>query len=57
MPSKPVVKMGNKQLATPSDIIMDLDKSLPDILMLIQDMKDLLRHKIIRQDMKDLFKI
>ena len=45
MPSKPVVKMGNKQLATPSDIIMDLDKSLPDILMLIQDMKDTMEER------------
>ena len=40
MPSRLVVKMGNQQLATPSEIIMDLDKSLPKLLMLIQDMKD-----------------
>ena len=32
--------MGNQQLATPSDMILDLDSSLPEILMLIQDMKD-----------------
>jgi peptide deformylase len=40
MSSKIVVKMGNTQLATPSDAIVDLDGCLPDILALIQDMKD-----------------
>ena len=40
MSSKMVVKMGNRQLATPSDTIIDLDHSLPEILALIQDMKD-----------------
>lgn len=40
MSHKPVVKMGSRQLATPSDVVIDLDKSLPGILALIQDMKD-----------------
>ena len=40
MPSKFVVKMGNQQLATPSEAVIDLDKSLPEVLAIIQDMKD-----------------
>ncbi len=40
MAIKPVVKMGNRQLATPSEAVVDLDKSLPKILTLINDMKD-----------------
>lgn len=40
MTCKSVVKMGNKQLATPSDPIIDLDKCLPDVLTIIKDMHD-----------------
>ena len=40
MTSKPVVKMGNRQLAMPSEVFVDLDKSMPEILSLVQDMKD-----------------
>ena len=40
MTIKSVVKMGNKQLATPSEAIIDVSGSLPDILTLVQDMKD-----------------
>ena len=32
--------MGNQQLATPSKIILDLDKSHQELLTLVQDMKD-----------------
>ena len=35
-----MVKMGNKQLGTPSEAIIDLDDCLPEILTLVQDMKD-----------------
>ncbi len=35
-----VAKMGNQQLATPSEIIQDLDKAKSLLLTLIQDMKD-----------------
>jgi peptide deformylase len=45
MSSKPIVKMGGRQLATPSEAIIDLDKSLPEILALIQDMKDTMEEK------------
>ena len=40
MTSRSVVKMGNKQLGTPSEAIIDLDDCLPEILTLVQDMKD-----------------
>lgn len=40
MTIKSVVKMGNKQLATPSEAIIDVSGSLSDILTLVQDMKD-----------------
>jgi len=40
MARKAVVKMGNLKLATPSDAILDIDKSYTELLMLIQDMKD-----------------
>jgi peptide deformylase len=40
MSCKPVVKMGNRQLAMPSEVIVDLDKSLPELFALVQDMKD-----------------
>ena len=45
MSIKTVVKMGNKQLATPSERIVDLDKSLPELLTLVQDMKDTMTEK------------
>lgn len=40
MPTKSVVKMGNRQLATPSMPVVDLDKSYPALLSLAEDMKD-----------------
>lgn len=45
MASKSVVKMGNRQLATPSEPILDLEKSRTEILSLIQDMKDTMEEK------------
>ena len=40
MPSKLIIKMGSQQLATPSMPIVDLEKSLPEISALVEDMKD-----------------
>ena len=45
MTSQPIVKMGNKQLSTPSEAIVDVEKSLPDLLRLVQDMKDSMEEK------------
>ena len=45
MPSKTIVKMGNQQLATSSAPIIDLDKSMPEILVLIEDMKETMAEK------------
>jgi peptide deformylase len=45
MAIKPVVKMGNRQLATPSEVVVDLDKSLPEILAVIKDMKDTMKEE------------
>ncbi len=45
MPSKTIVKMGNQQLATSSAPIIDLDKSMSEILVLIEDMKDTMAEK------------
>lgn len=40
MSIQPLLKMGNQHLATPSVRINDLDKSWPELLTLIQNMKD-----------------
>ncbi|CEG58418.1 peptide deformylase [Legionella fallonii] len=43
MPSQPIVKMGNKQLATPSLPIQHIEQATtadPELLTLIQNMKD-----------------
>lgn len=45
MPSKLIIKMGSQQLATPSMPIVDLEKSLPEILALVEDMKETMIEK------------
>ena len=45
MPCKSVVKMGNKQLATPSEQVIDLEKFFTEMVALVQDMKDTMEAK------------
>ena len=45
MPCKSVLKMGNRQLATPSTLVIDFDKLFPEIVSLVQDMKDTMEEK------------
>lgn len=42
---KSVVKMGSQQLATPSEAIMNLETSLQELLILVENMKDTMREK------------